>query len=199
VQPIDKIGEICQAAGVYFFVDGCQSAGVSPIDVQKCGIDALIFTGHKSLMGPTGTGGSYVSERLPVRPTRFGGTGVRSAQESHLTEYPWRLECGTLNTQGIAGLHAGVKWIKQQGMQELHQLEMELYIRLKAALMELEFVTVYCAQNLTDQNAVLSFNIKGFEAMEVGTFLDMDYNIAVRTGLQCSPMVHRQLNTFDAF
>lgn len=197
VQPIEKIGEICHVAGVYFVVDGCQSAGVSPIDVQKCGIDALIFTGHKSLMGPTGIGGSYVSERLPVRPTRFGGTGVRSAQQSHLTEFPWRLECGTLNTLGIAGLHAGVKWIIRQGIEALHQSEMELYFRLRAALMEMDFVEVYCPHNSINQNAVLSFNIKGFEALEAGTFLDMDYNIAVRTGLQCSPMVHRQLNTFD--
>jgi len=197
VQPVETIGKICQENGVYFVVDGCQSAGVTLIDVEKFAIDALIFTGHKSLMGPTGIGGSYVSERLPVKATRFGGTGVRSAQETHLTEFPWRLECGTLNTLGIAGLNAGVKWLLNEGMDKIHGHEMMLYHKMMNTLKDTDGITTFCSNNRDSQNAVLSFVFDGLQAGEAGTFLDVDYNIAVRTGLQCAPMVHKQLNTFD--
>ncbi|MGE0092625.1 MAG: aminotransferase class V-fold PLP-dependent enzyme, partial [Bacteroidales bacterium] len=101
VQPVGEVGKICKEAGVLFVVDGSQSAGAVEVDMQRMGIDAFCFTGHKSLMGPTGIGGSYVMKGVEVRHTRFGGTGVRSAQKTHLDEYPYRLECGTLNLLGV--------------------------------------------------------------------------------------------------
>ncbi len=197
VQPVGEIGKICKEAGVLFVVDGCQSAGITEVDMQAMGIDVFVFTGHKCLMGPTGIGGSYVMEGIPVRMTRFGGTGVRSAQLTHLEEFPYRLECGTLNLLGVAGLHAGVKWIRQQGMQQLHRHEIALWDKLRKGLQQIENVTVYCAENTKNQNPVLSFNINGVEAGEVGTMLDVDYDIASRTGLQCAPMVHELLGTID--
>lgn len=197
VQPVAEIGKICKEAGVLFVVDGCQSAGITEVDMQAMGIDVFVFTGHKCLMGPTGIGGSYVMEGVPVRTTRFGGTGVRSAQLTHLDEYPYRLECGTLNLLGVSGLHAGVKWIREQGMEQLHQREMALYDKLCKGLRRIENVVVYCANGLENQNPVLSFNIRGVEAGEVGTMLDVDYDIASRTGLQCAPMVHERIGTMD--
>ncbi len=189
IQPIAEIGKICKEAGVLFVVDTTQSAGTIPIDMQAMGIDVVVFTGHKCLLGPTGIGGSYVMENVPVKYTRFGGTGVRSAQLTHLEEFPYRLECGTLNLVGVAGLNAGVKWILANGMESLHNKEMLLWERLLKGLKNIENIIIYCADNMKNHNAIISFNIKGFDAGDVGTMLDVDYNIACRTGLHLS-LIH---------
>lgn len=195
VQPIEEIGAICKEAGVLFVVDASQSAGAVPIDVKKMNIDALAFTGHKCLMGPTGIGGSYIKEGVPVLGTRFGGTGVRSAVKTHLSEFPYRMECGTLNLLGVAGLHAGLKWVMEQGVENLHKKEMILWNRLKDGIKDNEKVTIYCAKDDQNQNPVLSINLQGFDSGDVGTLLDVDYEIACRTGLQCAPLVHVGLGT----
>ena len=197
IQPIEEIGKICREKGVLFVVDGSQGAGSVDFDMQACNVDVYCFTGHKCLMGPTGIGGSYVREGVEIRHTRAGGTGDRSAQESHLDEYPYRLEYGTLNLLGVGGLHAGVKWITEQGVMNIHHREMDLWEKLCNAIQQIDGVTTYCANGRKNHNPVLSFNIKGFEAGDVGTMLDVDYNIAVRTGLQCAPMVHKHIGTYD--
>jgi selenocysteine lyase/cysteine desulfurase len=163
--------------------------------MQAMGIDVVVFTGHKCLLSPTGIGGSYVMENVPVKYTRFGGTGVRSAQLTHLDEFPYRLECGTLNLLGVAGLNAGVKWILANGMESLHNKEMLLWEKLRKGIQNIENVIIYCAYNIENHNPIISFNIKNFEAGDVGTMLDVDYNIASRTGLQCAPRVHIGLGT----
>lgn len=195
VQPVAEIGKICKQAGVIFAVDTTQTAGTVPIDMQAMGIDVVIFTGHKCLLGPTGIGGSYVKESAPVKYTRFGGTGVRSAQLTHLDEYPYHLECGTLNLIGVAGLYAGVKWIREQGMDNLHRKEMALWDKLRKGIQDIDNVVTYCAERPEDHNPVLSFNILNLQAGDVGTMLDVDHNIACRTGLQCAPKVHEGLGT----
>lgn len=195
IQPIAEIGKICKEAGVLLIVDTTQSAGSIPIDMQAMGIDVVVFTGHKCLMGPTGIGGSYVMENVPVKYTRFGGTGVRSAQKTHLEEFPYRLECGTLNLLGVAGLNAGVKWILSNRIESLHSKEMVLWKKLRNGIQSIENVITYCAGSNENRNPVLCFNIKGFEAGDVGTMLDVDYNIACRTGLHCAPKVHVGLGT----
>ena len=197
VQPLTEIGKICKEAGVLFIVDGSQGAGAVNVDMVASNIDAYIFTGHKCLMGPTGIGGSYVREGLNIRHTRYGGTGVRSAYPAHLEEYPYRLEYGTLNLIGVAGLNAGVKWVLEQGVENLHKKEMALWDKLRLALQSTNGVTTYCAVDTKNQNPVLSFNINGFEAGDVGTMLDVDYEIACRTGLQCAPKVHECIGTLD--
>jgi len=195
VQPIAEIGQICRDMGIWFAVDASQTAGAFNIDVEKMCIDILVFTGHKCLMGPTGIGGSYIGENVPIKGTRFGGTGVRSAYPYHLEEFPYRMECGTLNTIGVAGLHAGQKWIAANGVETMHKREIVLWQKLRNALNDMEKVTIYCADSAENHNAVLSFNVAGWEAADVGTMLDVDYNIACRTGLQCAPLVHRQIGT----
>ncbi len=195
IQPIVEIGKICREAGVFLIVDASQSAGSIPIDVKSMNVDVLIFTGHKCLMGPTGIGGTYVEEHIPVKSTRFGGTGVRSAQKSHLDEFPYRLECGTLNLLGVAGLHAGVKWLNEQGIENLHHKVMQLWDKLRKGIQNIGNVTTYCAKSIENHNPVLSFNIKGFGSGDVGMMLDVDYNIACRTGLHCAPLVHERLGT----
>jgi cysteine desulfurase/selenocysteine lyase len=195
VQPVKEIGAECRRRGIPFLIDASQTAGKIPVDLQEQDLDVIAFTGHKSLLGPMGTGGLYVREGIEIRHTRAGGTGVRSAVRGHLEEYPYRLEYGTGNLPGIAGLNAGIKWIEQQGMHAIHQLETRLLTRLRDGLREIDGVILYCQDDLTDHIAVLAFNIEGLEALDTGTMLDVDYNIACRTGLHCAPLVHEQLGT----
>lgn len=197
IQPLTAIGKICKEAGVIFVVDGSQGAGAVPIDMQASNIDVYIFTGHKCLMGPTGIGGSYVREGVTIKHTRYGGTGVRSAYPAHLEEYPYRLEYGTLNLVGVAGLYAGTKWVLAQGIENLHKQEIALWDKMRKGLQAIEGVTTYCAVDANNQNPVLSFNVNGFEAGDVGMMLDVDYGIACRTGLQCAPKVHEKIGTID--
>jgi cysteine desulfurase family protein len=195
IQPVGEVGRYCKESGIYFAIDASQTAGAIKIDIEEMNIDIVAFTGHKCLMGPTGIGGSYIRKEVPIKGTRFGGTGVRSAYPFHLEEFPYRMECGTLNIVGIAGLLAGQKWIKKEGMENLHKKEMKLWSKLKNGLKEFDSVTLYCADSEENHNAVLSFNIEGWDAGNIGTMLDVDYNIACRTGLQCAPLVHTQLGT----
>lgn len=197
IQPLKEIGKICKERGVIFVVDGSQGAGAVDFDMQDSNVDVYCFTGHKCLMGPTGIGGSYVREGIHINHTRAGGTGVRSAYPAHLEEYPYRLEYGTLNLLGVAGLNAGVKWIQEQGIMNIHNREMALWDKLRNGIQNIEGVTTYCADSKENKNPVLSFNINGFEAGDVGVMLDVDYCIAVRTGLQCAPKVHENIGTFD--
>jgi cysteine desulfurase/selenocysteine lyase len=195
VQAVDEIGRICREAGVCFAVDASQTAGSCPIDVGEMGINILVFTGHKCLLGPTGIGGSYITKDTPVKCTRFGGTGVRSAHPFHLDEFPYRMECGTLNIVGVAGLRAGLEYILEEGVENIHAREMRLWEKTREGLSGIDNVILYCAESPENKIGVLSFNVEGWEAADVGTMLDVDYNIACRTGLQCAPLVHRQLGT----
>jgi len=195
LQPVEAIGRICREYGVPFAVDASQSAGKVPINIEQQHIDIVAFTGHKSLLGPTGIGGLYVREGIDIRHTRAGGTGVRSAHRMHLDEYPYRLEYGTGNVMGIAGLHAGLKWIKDRGIDDIYDHEMKLNRLLRDGLRELDGVALHCQDNLADHISVISFNIDKMESLDVGTLLDGEYNIACRTGLQCAPLVHEQLGT----
>lgn len=195
VQPIEEIGRICREKGVLFIVDASQTAGKVPVDVEACNIDVLVFTGHKSLLGPTGIGGMYVRDSVDIKHVRAGGTGVKSAQLHHLHEYPYRMEYGTPNLVGIAGLLAGVRWLNEQGMDTIHQREMALTEQFVQGVQGVENIALYCQDDLTNHIGVVSFNVMGFEATNVGTILDGDYNIACRTGLQCAPFVHRQIGT----
>jgi cysteine desulfurase/selenocysteine lyase len=193
VQPIKEIGRLCAERGIPFLVDSSQTAGKIPVDMKEMNIDIIAFTGHKSLMGPMGTGGLYVREGIEIRHTRAGGTGVRSALRTHLDEYPYRLEYGTGNLPGIAGLNAGVKWIESRGMENIHGLETDLLKTLRDGLQAIDGVTLYCQDNLEKHIGVLTFNIDGLEAGNTGTMLDVEYNIASRTGLHCAPLVHEQI------
>ena len=195
VQPIAAIGRLCREAGIPFVVDSSQSAGKVPVDMEAQFLDVVAFTGHKSLLGPTGIGGLYVREGIEIRHTRAGGTGVRSAVRAHLDEYPYRLEYGTPNVMGIAGLKAGLTWINAKGVEAIHREEMRLAGILRDGLKAMPRVVTYCLDSLENHIAVMAFNIEGMDAADVGTMLDVDFNIACRTGLHCAPLVHEQMGT----
>ena len=195
IQPVKEIGRLCRERGIPFLIDASQTAGKIPIDIQELNVDIVAFTGHKSLLGPTGIGGLYVEEGIEIRHTRAGGTGVRSAVRRHLDEYPWRLEYGTTNVVGVAGLSAGLLWLQEKGLDEVHRHEMALATRLRDGLRGIEGVIGYCQDDLTDHIAVLVFNVEGVEASNTGTMLDVEHGVACRTGLHCAPLVHEGIGT----
>jgi len=196
VQPVAQIGEICHATDIRFIIDTSQTAGMVPINMKQMHVDAVAFTGHKSLMGSTGIGGLCVRDGIEIRHTRSGGTGVRSAYPYHLDEYPYRMEYGTPNMVGVASLWAGQEWIEEQGgVGAIHAQEMKLAKKLVDGFKKIEGVTVYCCDKLENHLATLTMNVDGLEAGDVGIMLDVDFNIATRTGLHCAPLVHEQIGT----
>ena len=195
VQDLKAIGAVCRAAGVPLAVDTAQTAGVIPIDMAECHISFLAFTGHKGLQAPTGTGGICVADDAEIRATLFGGTGVRSADPYHLTEFPYRLEAGTQNLAGIAGLSAGLDWIEERGLDNIYRHEMELLTLLQSGLTEIEGVKICGTPNLKRRVATLSVTVANYDPSDVGTILDGDYGIQTRTGLHCAPLIHEHMGT----
>ena len=198
IQPVAEIGRICREKGILFAIDAAQTAGLVPIDIVSMNIDVVCFTGHKSLFGPSGTGGMYVGEDVDITPCRAGGTGVMSALKSQPREFPWALEFGTMNTMGVAGLLAAQHWIAERGgVTAIYEHEMRHARRLKDGLAEIEGVKLYCADMDRDHLPVFVFNIEGLPADQAGTFLDVEHDIITRTGLHCAPQVHEGIGTFD--
>jgi cysteine desulfurase family protein len=198
VQPVAEIARRCAARGVPLVVDAAQSAGQVPIDMAMLGISALAFTGHKSLYGPSGIGGLVVMPSLEVATSRFGGTGMDSASLAHTQAYPLRLEAGTLNLLGVLGLDEGLAFVEAQGVAALHAREASLLTRLRDGLAAIDGVRLFCAVgDLTDRVAVLACTVAGVHPQDVGAILDGDFDIAVRVGVHCAPLVHRDLGTID--
>jgi cysteine desulfurase family protein len=195
VQDLGAIGRICEEEDVLFAVDAAQTAGVIPIDMAESRIDFVCFTGHKGLLGPTGTGGMCVADDAPIDATLWGGTGVRSAEPYHLEEYPYHLEAGTLNLLGIAGLSAGYDWIEARGMDGILRHELELLGILEEGLAGIRGVRLHGTRRLDHRVAVCSATVDGYDPSDVGTILDVEYSILTRTGLQCAPLVHEHCGT----
>jgi cysteine desulfurase family protein len=196
VQPIAEIGRLAREHNLLFLVDAAQTAGVIPIDVQALNIDLLAFPGHKSLLGPTGTGALYVGLRAKVGAWREGGTGGDSSSETQPREFPHFLEGGTPNVLGIAGLAAGLKYVVEQGLQRIHQHEVELTQRLWNRLEEIGGYEVFGHQDMARHVGTLSFRSESLPAAELGGILDQAFDVAVRPGLHCAPYIHRALGTF---
>jgi len=192
LQPLAEIGSICRKHGVLFMADVSQSAGAVSFDAGE--LDILFFPGHKSLYGPTGTGGLYVREGVEVVPLMQGGTGILSENPYHLDHYPHRLETGTPNILGIAGLYAGVRYIEEQGVEAIHEHEMTLYRRLVDGLQAIPCLTLYCAGREGKHLPVVSFNIECMHSSDVGNAL-ASYGISSRPGLHCAPKVHERMGT----
>jgi cysteine desulfurase / selenocysteine lyase len=196
VQPVDAIGRLAREHDVLLLVDAAQTAGVLPIDVNALGIDLLALPGHKSLMGPTGTGALYVGPRAKVRPWREGGTGGDSASETQPRELPYYLEGGTPNVLGIAGLAAGVRWVEDQGPGMIHAREVALSERLCCKLEEMGGYEIFGHRDSSRRVGTVSFRSTALPAAELGGILDQAFDIAVRPGLHCAPYIHRSLGTF---
>ncbi|MGC8763671.1 MAG: aminotransferase class V-fold PLP-dependent enzyme [Acidobacteriota bacterium] len=195
VQDLPAIGKVCAEAGVPFAVDTAQTAGVLDIDMPSCHISFLAFTGHKGLMGPTGTGGLCVADDAEIEGTLWGGTGVKSAHPYHLEEYPYRLEAGTLNLAGIAGLWAGVRWVTERGLASIREHELHLLALLQDGLSAISGLRIAGTRRLERRVATCSVVLDGMDPSDVGTFLDVDHGVVTRTGLQCAPLIHDHMGT----
>ena len=195
VNPIAEIGKLCHEKGILFLVDAAQSAGVIPIDVEKMKIDLLAFPGHKSLLGPVGTGGLFIREGLSLKPIREGGTGSFSELLSQPEKMPDRYESGTLNTAGIAGLAAGVRFLLEQGVENLQEKEAILTNRLLEGISKISGITVFGPPPGKLRTGVVSLLIKGVEPTQAAIILDTVFDIAVRAGLHCAPDAHRTVGT----
>ncbi len=196
IQPVADVGRITRAHDLLFLVDAAQTAGVVPIDVRAMHIDLLAFPGHKSLLGPTGTGALHVGRRARVRAWREGGTGGDSASETQPTEYPYFLEGGTPNVLGVAGLSAGVQYVQEQGLERIHAHETALTERLWQRLEEIGGFEVFGHRDMSRRVGTISFRSEVLPAAELGGILDQAFDIAVRPGLHCAPYIHRALGTF---
>ena len=194
VLDLARIGAFAHAHGLLFIVDASQSAGVLPIDMEKMHIDVLCFTGHKSLMGPQGTGGLCVREGVDIRPWKVGGTGVQTYSAAQPAQMPTRLEAGTLNGHGIAGLGASLDFLRETGIDTIHAHETALLRRFVAGAREIPGVTLYGDFD-RERTAVAALNIAGLDSGEVSDILAEDYGIATRPGAHCAPRLHRALGT----
>jgi len=212
VQDLDAIGKVVAETQALFIVDTCQTAGVLPIDMNALNIDLLVFTGHKGLFGPMGIGGLVVGEAVELKAPRVGGTGVDSISPFQPDDYPYRLEAGTPNVPGIAGLNAAQKWFAELGrggngadlshaeacrkaLAEIHAAENAHAGRLAGAMREMDGVTVYGPAGNGPRVATLSVNFAGLPADQAGAMLDADHGVCVRAGLHCAPLVHEDRGT----
>lgn len=196
VLDIERIAKTAHSHGALVIVDASQTAGCWPIDMKKMGIDVLCFTGHKGLMGPQGTGGICVKEGIEIRPFKVGGSGVQSYSRTHPAEYPTRLEAGTLNGHGIAGLGAAARFISETGVENIHAKERSLMLRFYEGVKNIEGVTVY-GDFTKDKTAIVALNIRDYESGEVSYELSQGYGIATRPGAHCAPRMHKALGTAE--
>lgn len=195
IQPVAAVGRIARDRDLLFLVDAAQTAGVVPIDVQTLGIDLLAIPGHKSLLGPTGTGALYVGPRAAMRPWREGGTGGDSLTPTQPTEFPHHLEGGTPNVLGIAGLVAGLDFVEARGVDAIRRHEVDLCHRLRLALAVMPGYEVFGHGDPARLVGTVSFRCEAVPAPDLGAILDTSFDIAVRPGLHCAPYIHKALGT----
>ena len=193
---IARVAAMAHAAGALVIVDASQSAGTAKIDMDVMGLDVVCFTGHKGLMGPQGTGGLAVAEGIDVAPWAMGGTGVHSFDTLQPLEWPTRLEAGTLNGHGIAGLSAGLDFIEAQGgVEAIAAHERALADRFLAGVREIPGIALYGAFDQPVRSAIVSLNVGDIDSAEISDALMQGWGIATRPGAHCAPLMHRALGT----
>ncbi len=197
IAPLKKMIASAHGKGVRVLVDAAQTAGAIPIDVYAEDIDMLAFTGHKGLLGPTGTGGLYVRKGIDLKSYREGGTGSKSESDIHPETMPERLEAGTLNSAGLAGLLEGIIFILETGINNIRRTENTTRTKICNRLVDLKRVKLYGPQTENDHTvAVISFTINDTDCGEIGYILENTYGILCRTGLHCAPFAHQAIGTF---
>lgn len=192
---IGRIGRLAHEKGLLFVVDASQTAGAAELDMERQNIDILCFTGHKSLMGPQGTGGLCVRPGVEIRPFKVGGTGVQTYLTHQPDEYPTRLEAGTLNGHGIAGLLAAIGYIRSVGRETIRSHELMLARRFYEGAANTPGVTVYGDFSSWNRAPIVTLNIRSYDSSQVSDVLAQDYGIATRAGAHCAPRLHRALGT----
>jgi len=197
ILPVAEIGALARRRGIPFLVDAAQTAGAYPIDMQAMNIDLLAFPGHKGLFGPHGTGGLVVRPGLALETWIEGGSGTESAPETMPEALPLRLEAGTQNAAGIAGLLAGTRFVLEQGVEKIRAHEMELTNLLMDLLRGVPNLTLLGPADPAARTAVISVTIEGYVPEQLAMVLDQVFNIATRAGLHCAPQAHRTAGTLE--
>ncbi|HCU08392.1 MAG TPA: cysteine desulfurase [Clostridiales bacterium] len=192
-----RVSRIARRQGALLIVDASQTAGCIPVDMEQIGADILCFTGHKGLLGPQGTGGMCLRAGVEIRPLKVGGTGVQSYSKYQPQEYPTRLEAGTLNSHGIAGLSAAVDFIREIGIDAISAKETALMRRFYEGISRIEGVTVYGDFSASQRMAIVALNIRDYDSGAVSDELSQKYDIATRPGAHCAPRMHQALGTQD--
>lgn len=202
VNNIKTISKITHKVGAILIVDGSQSAGTRPVDMKELGIDVYCFTGHKSLLGPQGTGGLLVGDGIEIDAWKRGGSGVKTYEEEQPLEYPTRLEAGTLNSHGIAGLSAAIDYLNDVGVDNIEKKEKDLTEYFYNEVIKIDGVKVYGdfswvgdGKPTMQHAAIVSLNVKDYDSGEVSDALSNDYGIATRPGAHCAPRLHIALGT----
>lgn len=194
---VKRVGEIAKRKGILLVVDASQTAGVYPIRVQEMNIDILCFTGHKSLLGPQGTGGLYVREGLELKPLKSGGSGVLTYSRKHPQEMPTALEAGTLNGHGIAGLGAAIAYLEKEGIDNIREKELKHMWHFYNGVKDIPGVKVYGDFDTEVRCPVVTLNIGDYDSSEVSDELLMTYGISTRPGAHCAPLMHEALGTVE--
>lgn len=194
---IERVGRTAKAHGLLFIVDASQTAGAVPINMEKQNIDILCFTGHKSLMGPQGTGGLLVREGIKIRPFKVGGSGIKSYLKTQPEEMPVCLEAGTLNGHGIAGLSAAFDYINEVGTEAIREKEMALASSFLEGIKDVEGVVLYGDPDMNNRTAIVTLNIGDVDSAVLADDLAQEYDIAVRAGAHCAPKMHEALGTVE--
>lgn len=197
IQPIREIGAIAKKHNIIFLVDSAQTAGAYPIDVQRDNIDILAFTGHKSLFGPTGTGGFLLNCDINLRPLKSGGTGEDSKNPYQPDFLPNKFEAGTLNVAGIVGLGEGIKYISNIGVENIRAKEDKIIEYALERLKEVPSIHIYGPEDPPKIVGVISFNIKDIPGEEIAFKLDQEYDIMIRVGFHCAPTAHKVMGTYE--
>lgn len=193
---IAKIADFCHRHGLIYVLDAAQTAGTFPLDMTALGIDVLCFTGHKGLMGPQGTGGLCIREGVEIRPWKVGGTGVQTHLHEQPAQYPTRLEAGTLNAHGLAGLHAALEFLNRTGQDVIRAHEERLMRRFYDGVRAIDGVTVY-GDFSAPRAAIVALNLGDADSSEVADALAQEFGIAVRAGAHCAPRMHDALGTAE--
>ena len=197
VLDIERIGHIAKAHNLLFIVDASQSAGCIEINMENMNIDILCFTGHKGLLGPQGTGGLCIHEGVEICPFKRGGSGIHSYDKEQPQAYPARLEAGTLNSHGIAGLCAAINYINTITIPVIAKKEQELLWHFYKGICNIPEIHIYGDFDTKERAAILSLNIEGYDSGTVSDLLSQEYDIATRPGAHCAPRMHQALGTTE--
>ncbi|MDO5023236.1 aminotransferase class V-fold PLP-dependent enzyme [Slackia piriformis] len=197
VYDVARMASLAHDAGALFVLDAAQTAGSLPVDMAQLGVDALCFTGHKGLLGPQGTGGLCVAEGVEIVPFLEGGSGVHTFDERHPLFMPDRLEAGTLNAHGVAGLAAGVAYLRKEGVTAIHERELALAHQMEEAVSRMDGVRLLGGHGGIDRSGIVALTVGNVDSALIADTLAREYGIATRAGAHCAPLMHKALGTAE--